>query len=94
MRHKGVTFPAVTWSHTFPEPPSPFDAWNYILGVYAGPVVRCARVLPRLVAEEMSLPASSELLSLEKMARHRCAYNNGSPFAINKPIDIKARRRW
>lgn len=45
-------------------------------------------------ADEMSLPASSELLSLEKGSRHRCSYSNGSPFATNKPIDIKARRRW
>ncbi|XP_041756582.1 cAMP-specific 3',5'-cyclic phosphodiesterase 4D isoform X4 [Coregonus clupeaformis] len=39
----------------------------------------------------MSLPANSE--SLERIARYRHACSNGSPYATNKPIDIKARRR-
>ncbi|TRY88674.1 hypothetical protein DNTS_025692, partial [Danionella cerebrum] len=42
----------------------------------------------------MSLPANSELCSLERIARYRSACINGSPFAINKPIDIKPRRKW
>ncbi|KAL6459145.1 hypothetical protein MHYP_G00326170 [Metynnis hypsauchen] len=42
----------------------------------------------------MSLPVSSELCSLERLARYRSACINGSPYAINKPIDIKGRRRW
>ncbi|MCJ8734777.1 hypothetical protein PDJAM_G00239290 [Pangasius djambal] len=42
----------------------------------------------------MSLPVSSELCSLERVARYRSACINGSPYAINKPIDIKGRRRW
>ncbi|GAA6106405.1 cAMP-specific 3',5'-cyclic phosphodiesterase 4D isoform X8 [Tachysurus ichikawai] len=41
----------------------------------------------------MSLPVSSELCSLERVARYRSACINGSPYAINKPIDIKGRRR-
>ncbi|KAL4630167.1 cAMP-specific 3',5'-cyclic phosphodiesterase 4D isoform X6 [Arapaima gigas] len=41
----------------------------------------------------MSLPANSEFLCLERIARHRLAYGNGSPFATHKPIDIKPRRR-
>ncbi|XP_038856731.1 cAMP-specific 3',5'-cyclic phosphodiesterase 4D-like isoform X2 [Salvelinus namaycush] len=39
----------------------------------------------------MSLPANSE--SLERIARYRHACSSGSPYATNKPIDIKARRR-
>ncbi|KAL7884732.1 hypothetical protein AOLI_G00075020 [Acnodon oligacanthus] len=42
----------------------------------------------------MSLPVCSELCSLERLARYRSACINGSPYAINKPIDIKGRRRW
>ncbi|RXN22699.1 cAMP-specific 3, 5 -cyclic phosphodiesterase 4D-like isoform X4 [Labeo rohita] len=41
----------------------------------------------------MSLPARTDLLSLELLAKPRCMYTTGSPFATNKPIDIKARRR-
>uniref|UniRef100_A0A9J8AJK4 Phosphodiesterase n=1 Tax=Cyprinus carpio carpio TaxID=630221 RepID=A0A9J8AJK4_CYPCA len=41
----------------------------------------------------MSLPANSELCSLERIARYRSACINGSPYAINKPIDIKPRRK-
>uniref|UniRef100_A0A671QS71 Phosphodiesterase n=1 Tax=Sinocyclocheilus anshuiensis TaxID=1608454 RepID=A0A671QS71_9TELE len=37
----------------------------------------------------MSLPANSELCSLEKITRYRSACINGSPYAINKPIDVK-----
>nr|XP_046203737.1 cAMP-specific 3',5'-cyclic phosphodiesterase 4D-like isoform X3 [Oncorhynchus gorbuscha] len=39
----------------------------------------------------MSLPANAE--SLERIARYRHACSSGSPYATNKPIDIKARRR-
>ncbi|XP_042186551.1 cAMP-specific 3',5'-cyclic phosphodiesterase 4D-like isoform X3 [Oncorhynchus tshawytscha] len=39
----------------------------------------------------MSLPANSE--SLERIARYRHACSNGSPYATNKPIDIKPKRR-
>ncbi|XP_019908372.1 cAMP-specific 3',5'-cyclic phosphodiesterase 4D isoform X2 [Esox lucius] len=39
----------------------------------------------------MSLPANSE--SLKRIALYRHACSNGSPFATNKPIDIKPRRR-
>ncbi|KAG5835116.1 hypothetical protein ANANG_G00268720 [Anguilla anguilla] len=110
MRRRGVTFPtvSVTGSHAFSRTSKPppllthalpahplFDAWRYILGVDAGWRAHCVRALPGArAAEEMSLPASSELLSLEKGSRHRCSYSNGSPFATNKPIDIKTRRRW
>ncbi|KAG5280703.1 hypothetical protein AALO_G00063070 [Alosa alosa] len=41
----------------------------------------------------MSLPVNSDLFSLEKIARYRHACSNGSPYAINKPIDIKPRKR-
>uniref|UniRef100_A0A672K8G1 Phosphodiesterase n=1 Tax=Sinocyclocheilus grahami TaxID=75366 RepID=A0A672K8G1_SINGR len=41
----------------------------------------------------MSLPACTDLLSLELLAKPRCMSTSGSPFATNKPIDIKARRR-
>ncbi|KAL1266130.1 hypothetical protein QQF64_001805 [Cirrhinus molitorella] len=41
----------------------------------------------------MSLPARTDLLSLELLAKPRCMNTSGSPFATNKPIDIKARRR-
>ncbi|KAJ8260845.1 hypothetical protein COCON_G00165680 [Conger conger] len=80
--------------HFLRSPPPPFDSWKYILGVGARWTVHCLRVPGWCSADEMSLPASSELLSLEKMGRHRCTYSNGSPYATNKPIDIKARRRW
>lgn len=44
---------------------------------------------------KMSLPVNSDCLSLEKIARYRHACSNGSPYATNKPIDIKPRgRRW
>lgn len=44
---------------------------------------------------KMSLPVNSDYLSLEKIARYRHACSNGSPYATNKPIDIKPRgRRW
>ncbi|XP_020324901.1 cAMP-specific 3',5'-cyclic phosphodiesterase 4D-like isoform X2 [Oncorhynchus kisutch] len=39
----------------------------------------------------MSLPVNAE--SLERIARYRHACSSGSPYATNKPIDIKARRR-
>jgi hypothetical protein len=42
---------------------------------------------------EMSLPVNSEYLSLEKIARYRHACSTGSPYATNKPIDIKPRGR-
>lgn len=41
----------------------------------------------------MSLPVNSEYLSLERIARYRHACSNGSPYATNKPIDIKPRCR-
>ncbi|TWW60551.1 cAMP-specific 3',5'-cyclic phosphodiesterase 4D [Takifugu flavidus] len=41
----------------------------------------------------MSLPVNSDYLSLEKIARYRHACSNGSPYATNKPIDIKPRGR-
>lgn len=41
----------------------------------------------------MSLPVNSDYLSLEKIARYRHACSNGSPYATNKPIDIKPRAR-
>ncbi|XP_052381184.1 cAMP-specific 3',5'-cyclic phosphodiesterase 4D-like isoform X9 [Oncorhynchus keta] len=48
----------------------------------------------------MSLPASCELLSLERTSRQRHTHpptngspSNGSPFATNKPIDIKPKKR-
>ncbi|EMP41382.1 hypothetical protein UY3_01393 [Chelonia mydas] len=41
----------------------------------------------------MSLPSSCEHLTLEKVARFRSAYIHGSPYAINKPIDIKQQKR-
>lgn len=41
----------------------------------------------------MSLPVNSEYLSLERIARYRHACSNGSPYATNKPIDIKPRGR-
>uniref|UniRef100_A0A673J475 Phosphodiesterase n=1 Tax=Sinocyclocheilus rhinocerous TaxID=307959 RepID=A0A673J475_9TELE len=41
----------------------------------------------------MSLPTRTDLLSLELLAKPRCMSTSGSPFATNKPIDIKARRR-
>jgi len=43
--------------------------------------------------DKMSLPSSCEHLTLEKVARFRSAYIHGSPYAINKPIDIKQQRR-
>ncbi|XP_024908747.1 cAMP-specific 3',5'-cyclic phosphodiesterase 4D isoform X7 [Cynoglossus semilaevis] len=39
----------------------------------------------------MSLPVNSEYLSLERIARYRYACSNGSPCAMNNPIDIKPR---
>lgn len=44
-------------------------------------------------ATKMSLPVNSEYLSLERIARYRHACSNGSPYATNKPIDIKPRGR-
>lgn len=41
----------------------------------------------------MSLPTSCEHLSLGKVPRFRGAYVHGSPYAINKPIDIKPQKR-
>uniref|UniRef100_A0A8C5M947 Phosphodiesterase n=1 Tax=Leptobrachium leishanense TaxID=445787 RepID=A0A8C5M947_9ANUR len=41
----------------------------------------------------MSLPSSCEYLTLEKVARFRSAYIHGSPYAINKPIDINQQRK-
>ncbi|XP_065806216.1 3',5'-cyclic-AMP phosphodiesterase 4D isoform X4 [Labrus bergylta] len=41
----------------------------------------------------MSLPVNSDYLSLERIARYRHACSNGSPYATNKPIDIKPRGR-
>jgi len=41
----------------------------------------------------MSLPSNCEHLTLKKVARLRSAYIHGSPYAINKPIDIKQQRR-
>uniref|UniRef100_A0A3Q3VWD0 Phosphodiesterase n=1 Tax=Mola mola TaxID=94237 RepID=A0A3Q3VWD0_MOLML len=41
----------------------------------------------------MSLPVNSDYLSLERIARYRYACSNGSPYATNKPIDIKPRGR-
>ncbi|OBS59212.1 hypothetical protein A6R68_09663, partial [Neotoma lepida] len=46
-----------------------------------------------LILDTMSLPTSCEYLSLGKVARFRSAYVHGSPYAINKPIDIKPQRR-
>lgn len=42
---------------------------------------------------KMSLPVNSDCLSLERIARYRHACSNGSPYATNKPIDIKPRGR-
>ena len=44
-------------------------------------------------ATEMSLPVNSDYPSLERIARYRHACSNGSPYATNKPIDIKPRGR-
>ncbi|XP_069605075.1 3',5'-cyclic-AMP phosphodiesterase 4D isoform X2 [Ranitomeya imitator] len=41
----------------------------------------------------MSLPSRCEYLTLEKVARYRSAYIHGSPYAINKPIDINQQRK-
>ncbi|KAM8960253.1 3',5'-cyclic-AMP phosphodiesterase 4D isoform 2-T2 [Pelodytes ibericus] len=41
----------------------------------------------------MSLPSNCEYLTLEKVARFRSAYIHGSPYAINKPIDINQQRK-
>uniref|UniRef100_A0A663N6S0 Phosphodiesterase n=1 Tax=Athene cunicularia TaxID=194338 RepID=A0A663N6S0_ATHCN len=41
----------------------------------------------------MSLPSSCEHLTLEKVSRFQSASIHGSPYAINKPIDIKQQRR-
>lgn len=43
--------------------------------------------------QNMSLPVNSDYLSLEKIARYRHACSSGSPYATNKPIDIKPRDR-
>lgn len=42
---------------------------------------------------KMSLPVNSDYQSLERIARYRHACSNGSPYATNKPIDIKPRVR-
>lgn len=54
-------------------------------------VCTCVLVVKRLF--KMSLPVNSDYLSLERIARYRHACSNGSPFATNKPIDIKPRGR-
>ncbi|EOB00492.1 cAMP-specific 3',5'-cyclic phosphodiesterase 4D [Anas platyrhynchos] len=41
----------------------------------------------------MSLPSNCEHLTLKKVSRFRSAYIHGSPYAINKPIDIKQQKR-
>uniref|UniRef100_A0A8C3XF86 Phosphodiesterase n=1 Tax=Cyanoderma ruficeps TaxID=181631 RepID=A0A8C3XF86_9PASS len=41
----------------------------------------------------MSLPPSCDHLALGKVARFQNACTHGSPYAINKPIDIKQQRR-
>ena len=51
---------------------------------------QCVAVVKSL---KMSLPVNSDYLSLERIARYRHACSNGSPFATNKPIDIKPRGR-
>lgn len=43
--------------------------------------------------DKMSLPPSCDHLALGKVARFQNACTHGSPYAINKPIDIKQQRR-
>lgn len=70
-------------SHTYVEP---YPVFSLTLSILPLAFFLC-------LDTEMSLPVNSDYLSLERIARYRHACSNGSPYATNKPIDIKPRGR-
>lgn len=85
-------------SHT----PLPLSNWDSFIRVVtlsvrsrslSSSVLTSACVVVVRSLAKMSLPVNSDYLSLERIARYRHACSSGSPYATNKPIDIKPRGR-